>query len=441
MFSSTASVPSPSQDFITLCQSQVTLLHQTLEADWSAVYLTAEQEGQQMDLIPIVVYPPTDTIQTEETPSITLPENWPGSVPSISLPIVKFSQISQSLPPNRESKPKKWAENPYSPEAYQLVLPLIHQEMMVGLLVTRRKNKPWKPQELTQIEKITRTLAIARLLDQRQGWYQQQLTQQQIQQRQEHDRLDDLFHQIRNPITALRIFGKLLLKRFTSNDKNRAIIENMVRESEHLEELIQEFETNQAVIATKRDLITLNTDCIPSVDTQPLSLPSTGMNLKKIKLQEILEPILISAQSIAQEKGIKVQSEIVGKLHPVWGNDSALREVLSNLIDNGIKYTPKPGQVKIKLGLSRVEGEKIYQGIAIEDTGYGIPLKDQAHIFERHYRGIQAEGEIPGTGLGLAIVQELMALMGGIIELLSPTNQVRNRGTTFIIWLPLAEEC
>ncbi|MEA5532806.1 GAF domain-containing sensor histidine kinase [Crocosphaera sp. XPORK-15E] len=441
MFSSTATLPSPSQDFIILCQSQVTLLYQTLQADWSAVYLTGEKDGQQMDLIPIVVYPPTETIQTGETTSIKLPESWQDLENAVSFPMVKFSQISQSLPPNRESKPIKWGENPNKIGPYQLILPLIHQEIVVGLLVTRRQNNPWQPEELSQIEKITRTLAIARLLDQRQGWYQQQLNQQQIQQQQQGDRLDDLFHQIRNPITALRIFGKLLLKRFVSDDKNRAIVENMVRESDHLQELLQEFETNQEAIAAKTDLITLNTDCIPSADPKPLSLPGAAMELKKINLEEVLEPILISAQSIAQEKGIKVQSEIFGELSPVWGNNSALREVLSNLIDNGIKYTPKPGQVKIKLGLSRVKGEKIYQGIAIEDTGYGIPLEDQAHIFERHYRGIQAQGETPGTGLGLAIVKELMALMGGIIELLSPTDHVRNRGTSFIIWLPLAEEC
>jgi signal transduction histidine kinase len=62
----------------------------------------------------------------------------------------------------------------------------------------------------------------------------------------------------------------------------------------------------------------------------------------------------------------------------------------------------------------------LYQGIAIGDTGPGIPLADQAHIFERHYRGVQADGQTPGTGLGLAIVKDLITAMEGHIDIISP---------------------
>ena len=78
-------------------------------------------------------------------------------------------------------------------------------------------------------------------------------------------------------------------------------------------------------------------------------------------------------------------------------------------------------------------------GVIIRDTGYGIPVKDQKSIFERHYRGVQAEGDIPGTGLGLAIAQELVTKMQGEIELISPNNfSEDNPGTTLIVWLPVS---
>ncbi|MGL4879476.1 MAG: sensor histidine kinase, partial [Waterburya sp.] len=78
-------------------------------------------------------------------------------------------------------------------------------------------------------------------------------------------------------------------------------------------------------------------------------------------------------------------------------------------------------------------------GVVIKDTGYGIPVTDQGHIFERHYRGIQAESTIPGTGLGLAIAHELVKRMQGEIELISPNNlSPDSPGTTFIVWLPVA---
>jgi signal transduction histidine kinase len=92
-----------------------------------------------------------------------------------------------------------------------------------------------------------------------------------------------------------------------------------------------------------------------------------------------------------------------------------LREVFSNLIDNALKYTPAGGKVTVE-----VKNVKNSVEIVFKDTGYGIPMSDQERIFQRHYRGVQAGGDIPGTGLGLAIAKELITSMGGTIEFISP---------------------
>jgi signal transduction histidine kinase len=89
-------------------------------------------------------------------------------------------------------------------------------------------------------------------------------------------------------------------------------------------------------------------------------------------------------------------------------------------------------------------------GIAITDTGHGIPPQDLEHLFERRYRGIQANTGIPGSGLGLAIAKALIEQMQGQIEVFSPAQspwmqppldeeirQESTQGTTFVVWLPM----
>ncbi|MGK7961708.1 sensor histidine kinase [Crocosphaera sp.] len=423
MFSGTASVPNPSQDFTALCQSQVMLLGKTLQADWSAVYLTSEEQGKSVNLIPVVIYPLRNTTDKPLDYQIQVREE--ASLSNFSTSLSSDLNRSLIIPENER----------INSQNYQIVLPLVYQEVVLGVLVTIREAYPWKPEELSQIEKIADTLAIARLLDQRQEWYQKQLQLQQLEQQKERDRLDDLFHQLRNPLTALKVFGKLLLKRLGSDEQSRSIVNNIVQEGEHLQELIKEFESHQKTMVDDAEIITLNMESLGVDDSLFPSLPpSQSLELTSVSVWDILETVITSAESIAESKEIDLQVENPDNLDPVVGNKSALREVLSNLIDNSIKYTPASGKVTIKLGLSKVIDDKKYQGILIEDTGYGIPSEDQKHIFERHYRGIQENGEIIGSGLGLAIVKELITQMGGLIELSSPILE-HNRGTRFIIWL------
>lgn len=423
MFSATATLPHPSQDFIALCQSQVMLLAKTLQADWSAVYLTSEEDGQPVNLIPVVVYSIGESMTTSETEEIELNERTQG---------LMVSDLPKSLPTRLHSSLIIPENEPSEGQPYQLVLPLIYQEAVLGLLVTRRRDSPWKREEFSQIEKIAETLAIARLLDKRQTWYEKQQQQQRLQQQQQSDRLDDLFHQLRNPLTALKVFGKLLIKRLGSDDKSRSIVNNIVQEGEHLQELIKAFENNQRGMENEGEIITLNPDSVAVNNRLP---PANSLDLTPVYIWDVLESVVMSAESIAQSKNICLEVERPETLPSVLGNVSALREVFSNLIDNSIKYTPEFGKVIIKLGLSKLIENKTYQGILIEDTGYGIPIEDQEQIFERHYRGIQAKGNISGSGLGLAIVKDLIIQMGGLIELFSPIDLENNQGTRFIVWL------
>jgi hypothetical protein len=130
----------------------------------------------------------------------------------------------------------------------------------------------------------------------------------------------------------------------------------------------------------------------------------------------ILEPLLASAQTIAQERNQTIHTDILPDLPPAAANPQALREILNNLIENALKYTPAGGHILI--AAKTTDSQQLQ--IQVSDTGPGIPIQDLNHLFERYYRGVQAETDIPGTGLGLAIARSLTTQMHGHIRVSSP---------------------
>ncbi len=423
----------PSQDFIALCQSQILLVTQGLQADWSVVYLTEGLEGEaQTKLMPVVAYPSTEAFAEINTQEAALPQGWNRVKTPLALPIARADTWLIPSP----AQPSQTKDQGLTIAQNRLVLPLLYQEVMLGLLVTGRSDRPWQPEELAQLDKVAITLAIACLLDRRQKGYWQQLNEQQSLQQQQRDRLDDLFHQLRNPLTALRTFSKLLLKRLHADQKSSTIVEGIVRESDRLQELLKTFEAQQAPRETLPDIVTLDTDSVALLETPSISEPpklfgDRSMPLTAVAVAEVLKPLLASAEAISQERDIHLTAQIPADLPLIQANELALREVLSNLIDNALKYTNSGGSIQVTVNLLTH-----LQEIAIEDSGCGIPVEDQPHIFERHYRGIQAQGEIVGSGLGLAIAKDLVEQMQGTIELTSPIRQ--GRGTHFAIRLPVA---
>ncbi|MFN5516134.1 MAG: ATP-binding protein [Cyanobacteriota bacterium] len=402
----------PSSELITLCQSQIRLLQQTVAMDWGGLYLT-----------PAPLQTGGETVVTlgewgaQERGLNTLPRE-EADAPEGEL----FSSALVDPLTARVLATPQGREQP-------LVLPLLHQEQVLGLLVTQRYGAPWQDGERRQLELFAQTLAIACLWDLQQfqrlrGW---QWERQRHQQDREHWR--DLLHQLKNPLTALRTFGKLLLRRWSGDEKTQSIVEGIVREGQHLQELLESFsEEGDAGLPLKE----LSGAALPLLPPQPETLP-----LAPMRWAELLEPILLAETAIAQDKGITLCWRLEENGSPILAHAPSLREVLSNLLDNALKYTPSQGTVSLS-PCAHPQNPQQWQGLAIADTGYGIPPEDQPHIFERRYRGQQAQGEIPGTGLGLAIVRDLMTRMGGEIELLSPNPESQNPqwpGTVFRLWL------
>ena len=433
-----------SAEFASLCQSQMALLNQGFGAVWSAVYLREGLPGKQQDeLFPFAIYPQEENKYLTELPTLRLAEIWHQLTSQSSWYSTQLlpDKLSTELPP---SSAIEWEAASLARK--QLMLPLVHEDTIIGLLVAGRKDRDWQETELKQIEEIARTLAIACWLNIQYECSQEQLVRQQNLRRLERNRLEDLLHQLKNPLTALRTFSKLLIKRLLPEERNYSIANSILNQSDRFQELLQQFEDEIKNVDSLVNPLTLNTTSVKLLEAHSgtksnFLLPESKSELESVAIKNVLEPLLIAGEAIAQEREIELTADIKLNIPDVKANFKALREVLNNLIDNALKYTPVGGTVSLSIKTDRLNENPKMLGIAIADTGYGITTEDRKHLFERHYRGIQAESDIPGSGLGLAIAKALVEQMYGEIELISPNHLRKNSelpGTTFIVWLPLS---
>ena len=374
-----------SPDLTALARSQIVLLTQGLGAVSSVMYLTEEIGNRTPNLIEVVAYP--------DDAAERLSTNLQGANLQLLLPSTQKATEGSALI-----------------KQGRIVLPLIYQDTIMGFLMTGREDREWNDQEQLQIQQVANTLAIACALDRRCQWLEESQRQAYAQQT---DFLSTLLHQLRNPLTAIRTFAQLLLRRILPEDPNQKFVRSLLRETAHMQELLAGVDGLQA---------------LPMLEMYPdqLLLPSSTLGLSAIDPMEILEPLINSATAIAQERDLDFTINLPDELPLILGNTAALREVLGNLIDNAMKYTIAPGSVSLN-----IEVDRDYATVNVQDTGLGIPTNDLPHLFERNFRGRQAEGEITGTGLGLAIALDLVQKMQGEILVSSQENQ----GSTFSVRL------
>jgi signal transduction histidine kinase len=432
-----------------LCRAQLRLLAEGLGASLSVVYITEDLgEGGESKLLPVVVYPETDVVWAE---IMQMPfganintENRPSNLSLSQLPRQLASEEDRQVSTLAPPKPPERGADDVQSKRHQLLLPLVSDGTILGLLVTTREIEPWNSSEQTEIQHVAQTIALAGILDRRQQWLTIELNQQRKLQIQQQDMLHNLLHQLRNPLTAIRTFGKLLIKRLQPEDPHRGFANSIVRESDRLQELLMHLEgTIDIPVITESNV---DPEGLPPLlpgqselqsSSANLLLPDAAFRIASCQLTDVIDPLIISADAIAQDRNLSFQTHIPRDLPLVQAHPAALREVLSNLIDNALKYTPAGGEVDIDVELAGQDNAQLQ--ICIRDTGLGIPPQDLAKLFTRHYRGVQSTGSIAGTGLGLAIARELVTHMHGKIEVTSPPPG-ETKGTEFMLWLQLVND-
>jgi two-component system OmpR family sensor kinase/two-component system sensor histidine kinase BaeS len=168
-------------------------------------------------------------------------------------------------------------------------------------------------------------------------------------------------------------------------------------------------------------------------DLQTLSLAEAGqlpLHPTRFLLADLMDDLTSSFSAQAAALGIDLQSNITDPTKEITADYDRLNQVLSNLISNAIRHTPKDGKISL-------ESEPTSNGIRItlHDTGSGIPVEDIPFIFDRFWRGDKSRTERTNSGLGLAIAKQLILAHSGTIDVESEIG----KGTMFIIELPNPE--
>jgi two-component system, OmpR family, phosphate regulon sensor histidine kinase PhoR len=154
---------------------------------------------------------------------------------------------------------------------------------------------------------------------------------------------------------------------------------------------------------------------------------------EEIKVEKTIREVISMLKSQGDKKNIELALDIKQGLNNLIGDTDMLKQMLINLVDNAIKYTPENGKVLVEAYNLSDETEMDKIVIKVKDNGIGIPEKHIPRLFERFYRVDKARSRrVGGTGLGLAIVKHIVILYNGEIEVESEVG----KGTEFRIILP-----
>ncbi len=222
------------------------------------------------------------------------------------------------------------------------------------------------------------------------------------------DFVANVSHELRTPVSSIKGYAETLLEGAIEDKENaRDFVSIIHQDSDRLAKLID-------------DLLDLSK--IESGKMKMAFLPVDAAALIKRSVAVI--------ENQAKEKNISLKADLPAQLPKIQADETRFSQVMINLLDNAVKYTPEGGTVTISTSIK----EKFLQ-VEVSDTGIGIPESDIPRIFERFYRVDKAHSrELGGTGLGLSIVKHIVQSHGGQVWLKSEPGQ----GSTFSFTIPLA---
>jgi len=219
------------------------------------------------------------------------------------------------------------------------------------------------------------------------------------------DFVANVSHELKTPLTSIRGYVE-------------ALLDGAVEDAEIRVRFLQKVEKNvERLNHLVTDLLSL-----ARIESHAGFLP-----LQPFDLHALSEEAVRRHERTAKGRDQELVLEACAGDLKVLGDREALTQIIDNLIDNALKYTPDGGRVTV-----RVKRDGSQASLEVEDNGVGIPEEDQARIFERFYRVDKARSrEVGGTGLGLSIVKHLVQTLHGRIELVSEPGV----GSTFTVHL------
>ncbi|MBD0371819.1 MAG: sensor histidine kinase [Pyrinomonadaceae bacterium] len=243
----------------------------------------------------------------------------------------------------------------------------------------------------------------------------------------ELDRLKSEFvsgvsHELRTPLTTIKALTKLLMREGLSEEKRREYIETISIECDRQIDLV-----------------------LNLLDLSRIEGGVFRITHDRVDVGQLVQSVVKSETRSAEKRKHDLAAEPSGELPPACADPKALRRVLSNIVENAIKYTPDGGRIRLS---ARAEDNEVL--ISVVDNGRGIPQEDMPILFDKFYRGEPAplsdamrgaasdaefleDADVSGVGLGLYLGRNVMEQMGGRIEVVSEVG----RGSTFTLHLPV----
>jgi two-component system sensor histidine kinase SenX3 len=224
------------------------------------------------------------------------------------------------------------------------------------------------------------------------------------------DFVANVSHELKTPATSLKLLAESLEETLDEDPiQARLFAAQLKKETERLAHLITDL----------LDLARLESQ-------EPIDYATL------VDVRSVLMSVLARMRRVARQNEITLQWKRFGKAaeYTVYGDETQLTSMFTNLVDNAVQYTPPGGKVEVVGGS---EGSEIT--ISISDTGIGIPEEKIPRIFERFYRVDKARSKATGgTGLGLSIVRHIAQNHGGRVTVESSPGE----GSTFTVFLPHA---
>lgn len=218
--------------------------------------------------------------------------------------------------------------------------------------------------------------------------------------------IGNIAHELRNPLSIIKMNTELALLDPATQPELRTSLGSNIEEMDRISEIINNLLSISILVQPER------------------------MRFNTVDISELIERVVDKYANLSKQNQLQVS---VRKDHDnvlVWGNATAIEQILGNVLKNAIHYTPAHGTVDIVL----LSASNKHVEVVIRDSGIGISRKDIFHIFEPFYRAESSRAR-DGSGLGLTMVSELVKMHGGKITVRSAPG----RGTSFSILLPKIE--
>ena len=224
------------------------------------------------------------------------------------------------------------------------------------------------------------------------------------------DFVANVSHELRTPLTTIKGYAETLLEGALKEDQAFQFVQVIKRHTDRLTKIVE-------------DLLMLS-----RIETKEFLL-----KMEVISVRDFVDDIVDFVKDPAEKKKISLSRNEIPSSLAVQADRNYLEQILINLLDNAIKYTPEGGKVIV----SAIEKDSKEIEFSVEDNGIGIPKEDLSRIFERFYRVDKGRSkELGGTGLGLSIVKHLVQAHGGRVWVESQMG----KGSVFLFHFPQTGE-